>query len=305
MSYTIESIPDLSGTTSMVTGANSGLGLATSVALATKGSHVILASRNLDKARAAAEMIITECPSASLEVVQIDLGSLESVARAVDEVTIRHSRIDVLVNNAGLMAMPEGRTVDGFETQFGVNHLGHWALTARLMPALLAAPRARVVTVTSSAHHFGRSVGPSVSPQRGRYSAWGSYGSSKLANYHFAIGLQHHFERIGSKASSLLAHPGLSNTNLQVQTVEEGAGGVVGDVSLALVRRIGMTAERGALSQIRAATDPRAKGGQFFAPRWFTAGPPVVRPIVRPGNRKAITRLWALSEQATGLALHE
>ena len=146
-------------------------------------------------------------------------------------------------------------------------------------------------------------VRPSGEVRRRRYSAWRAYGDSKLANYHFALGLQRHFEQTGASAASLLAHPGLSNTNLQVQTVEEGGGGVVGDVSLALVRRIGMTAERGALSQIRAATDPGAEGGQFFVPRWFTAGPPVVRPIVRLGNRKAIARLWVLSEQATGLSL--
>lgn len=303
MSFSIESIPDLSGTTSVVTGANSGLGLATATALAAKGSHVVMASRNLDKARAAAATIAAKHPLASLEVLQIDLGSLESVARAAEVVVSGHRSVDILVNNAGLMAMPEGRTVDGFETQFGVNHLGHWALTAQLMPALLAAPSARVVTVTSSAHHFGRSVDPSRPDRSGRYSSWKAYGDSKLANYHFAIGLQQHFERIGSNASSLVAHPGLSNTNLQVQTVDEGGGGFLGDLSLTLVRRLGMTAERGALSQIRAATDPSAKGGQFFVPRWFTFGPPVARPIVRPGNRRSIAQLWALSEQATGLSL--
>lgn len=303
MSFTIESIPDLSGTTSVVTGANSGLGLATATALAAKGSHVVMASRNPDKAGVAAASIRTLHPTASLEVVQLDLGSLESVARAADEMMSRHTRIDILVNNAGLMAMPEGRTAEGFETQFGVNHLGHWALTARLMPVLLAAPRARVVTVTSSAHHFGRSVDPSRPDRAGSYNSWTAYGDSKLANYHFAIGLQQHFDRIGSAASSLGAHPGLSNTNLQVQTVEDGGGGFIGDLSLTLVRRVGMTAERGALSQIRAATDPGAKGGQFFAPRWFSFGPPVARPILRPGNRRSIAKLWALSEQATGLSL--
>lgn len=303
MSFSIESIPDLSGTTSVVTGANSGLGLATATALAAKGSHVVMASRNLDKAHVAASTIAAEHPAASLEVLQVDLGSLESVARAAEAVLAGHRSVDILINNAGLMAMPEGRTVDGFETQFGVNHLGHWALTAQLMPALLAAPRARVVTVTSSAHHFGRSVDSSSLDRSGRYSSWKAYGDSKLANYHFAIGLQQHFERTGSNASSLLAHPGLSNTNLQVQTVDEGGGGFLGDLSLTLVRRLGMTPERGALSQIRAATDPSAKGGQFFVPRWFTSGPPVARPIVRPGNRRAIMKLWALSELATGLSL--
>lgn len=305
MSFTIESIPDLSDTTSLITGANGGLGLATADALAGKGAHVVIAARNLDKARAAAAGIVARHPAASLEIVELDLGSLESVADAASRVLAVHDRLDILVNNAGLMAMPEGRTVDGFETQFGVNHFGHWALTARLLPALLAAPRSRVVTVTSSAHHFGRAVGRSTPHRDGRYNSWLAYGDSKLANYHFALGLQRYFAMIGTDAASLLAHPGLSNTNLQTQTVEEGGGGVLGDVSLTLVRRLGMTAERGALPQIRAATDPRAKGGQFYAPRWFTFGPPVTRPILRPRNSRAIDRLWAVSEQATGLTLSE
>lgn len=305
MSFTIASIPDLTGTTSLITGANGGLGFATANALAGKGSHVVIAARNLDKARAAVARIVATRPAASLEIVELDLGSLESVADTAAQVLSSHDRLDILVNNAGLMAMPEGRTVDGFETQFGVNHFGHWALTARLMPALLAAPRSRVVTVTSSAHHFGRAVGRSTPYRDGRYNSWLAYGDSKLANYHFALGLQRHFAMLGADAASLLAHPGLSNTNLQTQTVNEGGGGVLGDFSLALVRRLGMTAEQGALSQIRAATDPGAKGGQFYVPRWFTFGPPVTRPILRPRSSRAIDRLWAVSEQATGLTLSE
>ncbi len=305
MSFTIASIPDLTGTTSLITGANGGLGFATANALAGKGSHVVIAARNLDKARAAVARIVATHPAASVEIVELDLGSLESVADTAAQVLSSHDRLDILVNNAGLMAMPEGRTVDGFETQFGVNHFGHWALTARLMPALLAAPRSRVVTVTSSAHHFGRAVGRSTPYRDGRYNSWLAYGDSKLANYHFALGLQRHFAMLGADAASLLAHPGLSNTNLQTQTVNEGGGGVLGDISLALVRRLGMTAEQGALSQIRAATDPGAKGGQFYVPRWFTFGPPVARPILRPRSSRAIDRLWAVSEQATGLTLSE
>ncbi len=303
MAFTIESVPDLSGTTALVTGANSGLGLATATALASRGSHVIMAARSLERADAAVDTIRAAHRSSSVEVVQLDLGSLESIAQASESVMAKCAQLDILVNNAGLMAMPEGRTVDGFETQFGVNHLGHWALTSRLLPALMAAPRARVVTVTSSAHHFGRSVDPSKPDRSNRYGPWRAYGDSKLANYHFALGLQEYFARVGTPASSLLAHPGLSNTHLQVQTVDEGAGGFVGDLSLALVRRVGMTAERGALSQIRAATDPHLKGGQFIVPRWFTFGAPVVRPILRPGNRKAIAALWASSEEATGLSI--
>lgn len=303
MSFTLASIPDLSGTTAVITGANSGLGLETATAFAARGSHVVMAARNLDKAKSAADLITSKVPAASLEIVQLDLGSLESVERAAHTVMSTHDRVDILVNNAGLMAMPEGRTVDGFETQFGVNHLGHWALTARLMPALLAAPAARVVTVTSSAHHFGFAVDPSNPNLDGSYSPWKGYGHSKLANYHFAIGLQRDFDAARLSVKSLLAHPGLSDTNLQTQTVEEGGGGLIGSLSLALARRVGMSPPRGALCQIRAATDPRAKGGQFFAPRYFTFGAPVVRPILRPGNARAIARLWEVSEQATGLSI--
>jgi NAD(P)-dependent dehydrogenase (short-subunit alcohol dehydrogenase family) len=303
MSFTTRSIPELSGTTSVITGANSGLGFATAKALASHGSHIVMAARNLDKARAAASLITRDVPAASLEIVELDLGSLESVEQAAGNVMSNHERIDILINNAGLMAMPEGRTSDGFETQFGVNHLGHWALTARLLPALVDAPAARVVTVTSSAHHFGRGVDPANPNLEGSYSPWKAYGHSKLANYHFAIGLQSYFETNSLPVASFLAHPGLSDTNLQTRTVEEGGGGFVGWLSLNLARRTGMSAERGALCQIRAATDPRARGGQFYAPRYFTFGPPVVRPMLRPGRSRAISNLWAVSEHATGLPM--
>ncbi|MFM8305470.1 MAG: SDR family NAD(P)-dependent oxidoreductase [Actinomycetota bacterium] len=303
MAYTIDSIPDLTGTVSLVTGANSGVGLATAQALAAKGSHVVMAARDRTKAEAAEARIHAAAPDASTEIVDLDLASLESIAGAADAVLRRHEQLGILVNNAGLMAMPEGRTVDGFETQFGVNHLGHWALTARLMPALLAAPAARVVTVTSSAHHIGTAVDPANPHLHGRYGPWKAYGNAKLANYHFAIGLQNEFARAGVSAASLLAHPGLSNTNLQAQTAHEGAAGVTGSLSVTLAKRVGMSSEWGAMSQIRAATDTRAKGGQFYAPRYVMFGPPVLRPVLRPGNRAAIATLWAVSERETGLRI--
>lgn len=301
MAYTIDSIPDLTGTVSLVTGANSGVGLATARALATKGSHVVMAARNRTKAEAAEAEIRSTAPDASTEIVDLDLASLDSIAGAANEVLRRHDRLAILVNNAGLMAMPEDRTADGFETQFGVNHLGHWALTARLMPALLDAPAARVVTVTSGAHHIGRPVDPTNPHLHGRYGPWKAYGNAKLANYHFAIGLQNEFARAGVSAASLLAHPGLSNTNLQAQTAHEGGAGVTGSLSVTLAKRVGMSAEWGAMSQIRAATDPRAEGGQLYAPRYVMFGPPVLRPVLRPGNGAAIATLWAVSERETGL----
>lgn len=303
MAFTLGSVPNLTGKTSVITGANSGLGLSTAFAFAAKGAHVVMAARNPEKVEAARNSILAVHPNASIEIAQLDLASLQSIAECSEQLLNNHEHIDILMNNAGLMAMPQGQTVDGFETQFGVNHFGHWALTARLMPALRNAPEARVVTVSSSAHHFGRAVDPTKINGRDRYSSWLAYGDSKLANYHFGLGLQKHFEKTGSNAKSLIAHPGLSNTNLQAQTVDEGGGGALADVSLKLVRVLGMSSDQGALPQIRAATDPKAKGGQFYVPRWFTFGAPVVRPILRPRNNRAIQRLWEMSEKATGLTI--
>jgi NAD(P)-dependent dehydrogenase (short-subunit alcohol dehydrogenase family) len=161
MPWTERDIPDLTGRTAVVTGANGGLGLQTALALAGAGAHVVLAARDAAKTEAAEARIRVSHPSASLEVVPLDLGDLSSVAAAARSVLDRHERVDLLVNNAGVMAMPQRTTADGFELQFGVNHLGHWALTAHLLPALLRAPAARVVTVTSTARHRARRLDPS------------------------------------------------------------------------------------------------------------------------------------------------
>ena len=184
-----------------------------------------------------------------------------------------------------------------------MNHLGHWTLTALLMPALLAAPAARVVTVTSTAHHMGRPVDPENPHLDGAYNPWLAYGQSKLANYHFALGLQREFERAGVRAQSLLAHPGLSHSDLQTRTVREGGGGWTGPVWAWLAEHTGMDVEDGAEPQIRAATDPEAKGGQFYGPRFVNFGPPVRLPVLRPGADEAIRTLWEVSERETGVRL--
>jgi NAD(P)-dependent dehydrogenase (short-subunit alcohol dehydrogenase family) len=202
------------------------------------------------------------------------------------------------------MALPEQRTDDGFEMQFGVNHLGHWALTAGLLPTIAATPGARVVTVTSTAHHMGRTVDPKNPNLDGRYGPWKAYGQSKLANYHFAIGLQQLFESHGVDAMSLLAHPGLSHTNLQVNTVDEGGGGWSAPMWSWLAGRVGMEPDVGALPQIRAATDPSAGGGDFYVPMWVNSGAPVKKPIWRRINiDRSIDVLWKVSESETGIAL--
>jgi NAD(P)-dependent dehydrogenase (short-subunit alcohol dehydrogenase family) len=303
VSWTTADIPDLSNKVSVVTGANGGLGLATATALAGAGAHVVMAARDQTKASDAREQIRSKHSDASLEIVPLDLGSLQSVEDAAVAIIGRHDVVDMLVNNAGVMAMPEGRTEDGFERQFGVNHLGHWALTARLLPAILTAPQGRVVTVTSTAHHFGRTIDPSNPHLEGIYEPWRAYGNSKLANYHFALGLQRQFEHAGLKAQSLVSHPGLTNSDLQAHTVRQG-GASNGEFWHNLAQRWGMTEARGALSQIRAATDPGAAGGQMYAPRYIQAGPPVRRPILRRiGMAEAIETLWKVSERETGLAI--
>ena len=222
MSWSRVDIPDQSGRVAVVTGANGGLGLETARALAAAGAHVVMAARNQTKAADAVTEIRSTVPDASLEIVELDLGNLSSVRHAADTILEPHETIDLLVNNAGLMAMPEGRTTDGFEMQFGVNHLGHWAFTADLLPALVRGEASRVVTVTSTAHHMGRPVDADNPHLDGNYGAWKAYGHAKLANYHFAIGLQQQLEAAGAPTQSLLAHPGLSNTDLQATTVERG-----------------------------------------------------------------------------------
>ena len=193
--FTLKNSPRQDGKIAVVTGANSGLGKETAKALAAKGSHVIIASRSKNKGDAAKADILKEIPSASIQVKVLDLGSLKNITEFSNEVKSEHKTLDFLINNAGLMAMPEGKTEDGFETQFGVNHLGHWALTGNLMPILKAAEKARIVTVTSSAHHLVARVNFNDPHMRKKYSAWTAYSQSKLANYYFALGLHNYFQQ--------------------------------------------------------------------------------------------------------------
>lgn len=303
MSWSTKDIPDLTGRTAVVTGANGGLGLETAEALAVAGATVVLAARDPEKTTAAEARIRAVAPDATLDVVPLDLGSLESVRGAAATIAARHPRLDLLVNNAGVMGIPERRTADGFEMQFGVNHLGPFVLTARLLPAVLGA-EGRIVTVTSTAHHMGRRVDPENPHLDGRYGAWTAYGQSKLANYHFAIGLHRRLTAAGAGAASLLAHPGLSHTDLQTHSVTETGGGSSQRFFEWMAAHTGMSAARGALPQLRAATDPTARSGQFYAPRFVNNGPPVRRPILRRvGLDRAIEVLWAVSEQETGETL--
>lgn len=308
MSWTATDIPDQTGRTAVVTGANGGLGLETAKALAAKGALVVMAVRDQAKAEAAEQEIRSHAPDASLEIVALDLGDQSSVQTAAAEIAEAHPVVDLLVNNAGVMAMPESKTADGFEMQLGVNHLGHWTFTAGLLAPLLRSAaggrRPRVVTVTSVARFTGGPVDPANPHLAGRYDPWRAYGQAKLANYYFGLGLQQQAEQAGVDLASLLAHPGLTNTDLQSRTHREGGAGILGTVSERITDVVGMSPEAGTRMQLRAATDPKARGGQLYAPAFASFGPAVARPILRKIDLQArIEALWEVSERETGVPL--
>jgi NAD(P)-dependent dehydrogenase (short-subunit alcohol dehydrogenase family) len=303
MSWTAADMPDQSGRVALVTGANGGLGQETARALAAGGAHVIMAARNQDKAAAAEADIRGAVAEAKLEVLRLDLASLASVRSFARQVLAAQRRIDLLINNAGVMAIPEMQTEDGFEMQFGVNHLGHFALTAALLPALLRAEAARIVNVTSTGRHTGRPLDPANPHLHGVYTPWGAYGQSKLANVHFTLGLQQRLEAAGAGAESLVAHPGMSHTDLQPSSVRQTGGGTSQRFFQWMAARTGMAPWRGALPQLRAATDPRARGGELYTPAFVNFGPPVRRPLLRRAHdQSAIDTLWEVSERETGVS---
>ncbi len=301
MGWKASGIPDQSGRVAVVTGGNGGLGLETVRQMAAHGAHVVVGARNLDKAEAARKKIETVVPHASLEIRPLDLGSLASVAAFADAVKSTHPRIDVLFNNAAVMAVKEGTTSDGFETQFGTNHLGHFALTMRLLPALLAAAAPRVVSTTSTARFQAGKYDISNPYMHGCYDPWEAYGMSKRANLQFALELNRRLRDRGLTAYA--ADPGLSKTDLQQASVRVNPGFMQRFWKFTVAVG-GQSAAMGALPQLRAATDPAAVGGTLYTPRWISFGAPVVRRVGKKIDDPAqMARLWELSERETGLTL--
>lgn len=302
MPWTADDIPDLSGRRAIVTGGNGGLGLESCRALARAGATVIMAARNLDKAASAVSEIESEVPTAEIDVRRLDLASLDSIRTFANAALAEATPVDILMNNAGLMAIPYQTTVDGFEMQLGTNHLGHFALTAQLMPLVLVAPAGRVVTVTSVARLSGRPVDPDNPHLFGNYDPWTAYQQSKLANYHFALGLHARLQRSGARAASLAAHPGISNTDLQPNSARESGSTLPRRPFETMLFRFGMSAAVGARPQLRAATDPDAKSGEFYGPRFNFVGPAVRLPVAKRRNEpKTLDSLWAISERETGI----
>jgi NAD(P)-dependent dehydrogenase (short-subunit alcohol dehydrogenase family) len=294
--WTLADVPEQHGRIAVITGANSGLGEQAALALAGKGAHVVLACRNPAKAHAAEARIRQVHPAASVQVRVLDLADLSSVAQFADGLAADHGRVDLLLNNAGLMAVDAARTRDGFEMQFGVNHLGHFALTVRLLPLLTATAGSRVVTMSSMGHRAGRMHFDDLMFDRG-YSRWQAYFQSKLANLLFTAELQRRLAASGTSTIALAAHPGGSRTDLGT----EGRG-LSNRLMAAVVPLVTQSAATGALPLLRAATDPAASGGQFYGPRWLAVGHPVLETPAPAARRTAdARRLWTESVRLTGV----
>ena len=293
--WTPRDIPDLTGRTVVVTGANAGLGLEITRILAANGARVLMACRNPAKAEAAAADVLAAQPRGTVEVRPLDLANLASVDALADRIRAEEPTLHLLVNNAGLMAVDESHTEDGFEMQLGVNHLGHFALTAGLMPVLLATPGSRIVSMSSMGHRAGRMRFDDLNAQRHTYRRWPAYFQSKLANLLFTLELQ---RRLGPDAptQALAAHPGGSRTDLGFEGRSWTNAVMRGPID-----RFLQSAYAGALPTVRAGVDPNARGGEYYGPRYLMVGRAVLEtPSRRARNAADARRLWELSEQLTG-----
>jgi NAD(P)-dependent dehydrogenase (short-subunit alcohol dehydrogenase family) len=305
--WTAADLPDLTGTTILVTGATSGLGEATTVALASRGAHVVLAARNASKAARVIERLRALSPAASLSHLQLDLADLGSVREAAARFAADHERLDRLVANAGVMATPLRRTADGFEWQLGVNHLGHHALVGLLLPQLLAAPGARVVSVSSTMHRLGRVDLDDLDWERTRYQRWLAYGRSKLANLLFVIELERRFRAAGTDAIAVGAHPGYAATALQTSgpALQGGVSGTVNRlVSAAMTALAAQPAAQGALPQLYATAASDVPGGSYWGPDGLGERRGYPAPAARSSdamNGRLAAALFERSEELTGV----
>jgi len=295
--WTTSDIPDQTGRTAIVTGANTGLGFQTVTALAAHGARVVLAVRNLEKGKDAVQKIAAASPGAAVTLQELDLTSLSSVRAAADELRSKHDGIDLLINNAGVMFTPKSITKDGFELQFGTNHLGHFALTGLLLDRLLPTQGSRVVTVSSVGHRIRAAIHFDDLQWERSYSRVGAYGQSKLANLLFTYELQRRLAPRGTTIAAA-AHPGGSNTELMRNMPAPQR------VATAAMAPLFQGADIGALPTLRAATDPDVHGGQYFGPDGFgqmRGYPKVVSSSNQSHDESLQRRLWEVSEKLTGV----
>jgi NAD(P)-dependent dehydrogenase (short-subunit alcohol dehydrogenase family) len=293
MSWSWNSIADLKGKTFVVTGGNSGIGFATAEALAAKRARVIIGSRSEERAAKAIATIRSQHAGADIAALPLDLASLASVHAFASRLAVESSRVDVLINNAGVMMTPPARTEDGFELQFGTNMLGHFALTGLLLPLLGQSPASRVVTVTSLGHWFGRIDFDNLNGEK-RYQPMLIYAQSKLANLVFAYELQRRFECAGSQAISVGVHPGVTHSDLGRHAGWAGR----------VLRLYGQSIQQGALPSLMAAVEPQIRGRDFIGPGGFMTfkGPPIKQSSSRQSHNTGIgSNLWARAQEMTGV----
>ncbi|MGW4100003.1 SDR family NAD(P)-dependent oxidoreductase [Mycobacterium sp. NPDC004974] len=298
--WTEADVPDQSGRVAIVTGSNTGLGYETARVLATRGAHVVIAVRNLDKGRQAVDQITAAVPKADLKLQQLDVGSLDSVRTAADELKAAYPRIDLLINNAGVMYPPKQTTVDGFELQFGTNHLGAFALTGLLLDHLLPVDGSRVVAVASIAHDIQAGIHFDDLQWERSYNRVAAYGQSKLSNLLFTYELQRRLAAKNEPTIAVAAHPGISDTELTRHIPGAGLPGV-SKITTLLVN----SALKGALATLRAATDPGVRGGQYYGPDGFRelrGYPKLVTSSKQSHDEELQRRLWAVSEELTGVS---
>lgn len=296
--WTTADIPDQRGRVAIVTGANTGLGLETAKALAATGAQVVIAVRNLEKGKAAVSQITATSPGADVTVQELDLSSLDSVRSAAEALKDRFDRIDLLINNAGVMWTPKGTTSDGFELQFGTNHLGHFAFTGLLLDRILPVAGSRIVTVSSVGHRILAAIHFDDLQWEQRYNRVAAYGQSKLSNLLFTYELQRRLAPHGTTLAAA-AHPGGSNTELAryLPSIFQPVNEVLGPVLF-------QGADMGALPTLRAATDPGVLGGQYYGPDGFgeqRGHPKVVASSEQSYDTELQRRLWAVSEELTGV----
>jgi hypothetical protein len=302
--WTVDGMPDMAGETVVVTGANSGLGYEATKAFVRAGAAVVMACRSTDRGDDARRRIERRYPDASLAVSEVDLANLESVRTFAERFDDEHDELHVLCNNAGIMAVPRSETTDGFETQFGVNHLGHFALTELLLDHLRETDgETRVVTQSSSAHRMGRIDFGDLHGERS-YGKWRAYGQSKLANLLFAYELDRRLRRAGSETISVACHPGYAATDLQA-TGPRQEGAKRRERLMGLLNRIvAQSAEMGALPMLYAATAKDVDGGDYIGPGGFMESrghPTHVSSNERSHSHDVATRLWTVSEELTGV----
>ena len=297
--WTGNDVPDLSGLTAVITGSNSGVGYETALELVRHGADVVLACRSISRGESAVRRIKNDSPSATADLVQLDLGDLASVDRFFAQFYATHDKLDLLINNAGIMATPYRTTASGFESQFGTNHLGHFALTGKLLPLLIKSQASRIVNVSSLAHREESIDFEAIQFTRENYNRWRAYGRSKLSNLLFTYELHRRFQRAGIQhVKSIAVHPGVSRTN-----IAQGLGWI-GKVSMPIAGLFFQSARMGALPILRGATDPQATGGQFYGPDGKNERkgyPVIVSSSTESHDEETARGLWERSEELTNV----